>query len=457
MSELHDLSLAQASHLIQTVGISSVELTQACLERIERLNPTLNTFAKVTAHEALFQAKRRDEERHQGQGRGPLHGIPIALKDNIDTAGVRTTAASAQFAHRVPDEDAEVVRQLKNDGAVILGKLNLHEFAYGTTSLVSHYGPVRNPWDPERIAGGSSGGSAAAVAAGLCYGALGTDTAGSIRLPAACCGIVGLKPTAGLVSARGVIPLSWTFDHVGPMCRTVEDTALLLTALAGYDPQDPASERMELENYWGALRRDMAGLRIGVLDEFVPLPEAQASWKDAVEVFRSLGATVEQAQLPPDTNAAYLPLFMAEVWAYHADLYEQFPERYQPETRARLENQTPVTAAQYIEARHALIRVRRAIEDTFTQFDALIAPTTPGAAPLIRECRHPLSLSPEFTRPFNTLGLPAISIPYGFTQDGLPLGLQIAGPRGGDATVLALAHAYEQATDWHTRRPLLGD
>src|SRR5262245_37037415 len=258
------LSLWDAAEQLRGRKISPVELTNACLARIERLNPVLNAFITVTADQALADARAAETEIARGRRRGPLHGIPIALKDLFDTAGVRTTAGSAVFANRVPSEDAEVVRRLKQAGAVFVGKLNMHEFAYGDTSAQSHFGPVRNPWDRQRISGGSSGGSAAAVAARLCYGALGSDTGGSIRQPSAYCGIVGLKPTYGLVSTAGVVPLSWSLDHVGPMCRTVADTSLLLQAIAGYDPHDTNSIDAIPPDYTKALGQKVAAFRLGI-------------------------------------------------------------------------------------------------------------------------------------------------------------------------------------------------
>src|SRR5579864_8012930 len=263
-ADVTGLSLQEAAALVRRKAVSPVELTQACLARIERLNPALNAFITVTAEQALRDAHDAEAEIQKGKWRGPLHGVPIALKDLFDTAGVRTTAGSGVFKDRVPQQDAEVVRRLRAAGAVLLGKLNMHEFAYGGTSVPSYFGPVHNPWNLDRIAGGSSGGSAAAVAAGLCYGALGSDTGGSVRQPAAYCGIAGLKPTYGRVSTRGVIPLSWSLDHVGPMCRTVGDVALLLQGIAGYDPEDSNSVDAPVPDYAQALRAKISALRLGV-------------------------------------------------------------------------------------------------------------------------------------------------------------------------------------------------
>src|SRR5215470_4979129 len=262
------LDLSEVSQAVQKKEVSPVTLTEACLARIERLNPVVNAFITVTAESALQEANEAEAEIARGEWRGPLHGVPLAVKDLAETAGVRTTAASAVLEHYVPSEDAEVVRRLRKAGAVLLGKLNLQEFAYGGSGIVSHFGPARNPWNTAHITGGSSSGSAAAVAAGLCYGAIGTDTAGSIRLPAACCGITGIKPSYGLVSTRGIIPLSWSLDHVGPMARTAADAAIMLQAIAYYDPQDIYCERFPPVFYPSAIEEKTSALRLGLAREF---------------------------------------------------------------------------------------------------------------------------------------------------------------------------------------------
>jgi aspartyl-tRNA(Asn)/glutamyl-tRNA(Gln) amidotransferase subunit A len=455
------LSLAEASELVRQRKVSAVELTRACLVRIERLDPRLNAFITVTAEQALKQAKAADAEIAQGRWRGALHGMPIALKDLIDTAGVRTTAASAIFANRVPREDAEVVRRLRDAGAVLLGKLNMHEFAYGDSSAQSHYGPVRNPWDPERVSGGSSGGSAAAVAAGLCYAALGSDTGGSIRQPAAYCGIVGLKPTYGLVSTRGVVPLSWSLDHIGPMCRRVADAALSLQPIAGYDPLDTNSLAATPPDYAAALRERVSTLRLGVprtvfyerLD-----PEIERAVTEALGVLRRLTASIRDVELP---QYKMLPVVGPEAYAFHAPYFTKTPERYQPMTRRRLEAGSRVTAAAYIEARRELDRLRRAVVPVFNTVDLLVTPTTPILAATVQEALDDpgtppaggVALSLRNTQPFDIYGLPCISVPCGFSRDGLPIGVSISGPHLGEGMVLALAHAYEQATEWHRRRP----
>lgn len=454
--DLTSLSLQEASRLVRNKAVSPVDLTRACLERIQRLNPTLNAFITVTAQQALAQAHELEKERQRGRWRGPLHGIPIALKDNIDTEGVRTTAASALFANRIPTEDAEVVRRLKAAGAVIVGKLNMHEFAHGTTSAISHFGPVHNPWKLDRIACGSSGGSAAAVAAGLCYGAIGTDTGASVRLPAACCGIVGLKPTYGLVSARGVIPDSWSFDHVGPMCRTVTDTALLLSAIVGYDPNEAPVIDAPRQNYLIGLHARTRSFRLGIppapfyenLD-----PEIEAAVRKALAVLSLLTAESNEIKLPP-TPDLFSSVADAEAYAFHASYLAKTPELYNAETRRVLQVGAKVSMAEYMQGRRDLDRMRRIIGKVFTNVDLLVTPTMPKPPLTIAECREAFQM-PANTGEFNIYGLPSISIPCGFTNAGLPIGLQISGPRLGEAKVFALAHAYEQATDWHRRRPLL--
>ena len=442
--------------------VSPLELTRTCLDRIEKLNPRLNAFITVMAESALAEARAAEKEILRGEWRGPLHGIPIAIKDLIDTAGTRTTAASALYQDRVPVEDAEVVRRLRQTGAVILGKNNLHEFAYGASSLVSFFGEVHNPWNAEYIAGGSSGGSAAAVAAGLCYAAIGTDTAGSIRLPAALCGCVGIKPTYGRVSTRGVIPLSWSLDHVGPLAATVADAALVLQAIAGYDSLDIHSAGVPVSDYVSAssttVGAEVKMLRIGIprsyffndLDD-----DVCAAVEQALTVIEGLVAEIRdvQIEIPADRVVQN-----AESYAIHADDVSRTPELYQAETMRRIRNGENISAAEYIRRRRDLDRERRRAQDIFAEVDLLVTPTTRIPAPAIADLKkNPEALRPaeitllRNTRPFNVWGLPVISLPCGFTKSGLPIGLQIAGPPWREDLVLRLAHAYERATAWHQR------
>jgi aspartyl-tRNA(Asn)/glutamyl-tRNA(Gln) amidotransferase subunit A len=452
--ELTDLTIAEASARIRQRSVTSTALTEACLARIEKYNPRLNAFITVMKDQALAQARELDAEQRAGKFRSPLHGIPIGLKDLIDTEGVRTTAASAVFADRIPKEDAEVTRRLKVAGAVIIGKLNMHEFAYGGTSVPSHYGAVHNPWKLDRIAGGSSGGSGAAVAARLCFGALGSDTGGSIRQPSAFCGLSGLKPTYGRVSTRGVIPLSWSLDHIGPMCRNAVDAAMLLAAIAGYDAQETTSVDVPVSDYVQALRSKVSTLRIGIPRKmfFENLdPEIDAAVKQAIEVLAKLTAGARDVEVPAAPNS---PVLSAEAYAYHLPYFSKTPEQYQPLTRTRLEAGARVPAEAYIRGRRDLDRIRRTVPAVFTSVDVLITPTTP-VPPTMIEGPDSTGATLRNTSPFDAYGLPTISIPCGFTKAGLPIGVQISGPNFGEGRVLALAHAYQQATEWHTRMPEL--
>ena len=456
-------SLTTISELAQRLRrkeISPVEVTLACLDRIEKekRNPALNAFITVMAQAALAEARTAEEEIQRGEWRGSLHGVPVALKDLIDTAGVRTTAASALHEARIPTEDAEVVRRLRQAGAIIVGKNNLHEFAYGGSSLVSHFGEVHNPWDVGRIAGGSSGGSAAAVAAGLVCAAIGTDTAGSIREPAALCGCVGIKPTYGRVSARGVIPLSRSLDHVGPLTATVADAAIVLQAIAGYDAADITTADISVADYVSALQEDAKSLRVGVLREyfFDDLDaEVASAMEHAVAGIRRLVAEVKEIRLSVPTDRT---LQAAESYAYHAESVAKNPEKYQAETLRRIRTGEKISAAKYIQQKRELDENRRTVKQAFAEVDLLVTPTTPMPAPAIADLKAtPEALRPaelkllRNTRPFNVWGLPAIAIPCGFTEGGLPIGLQIAGPPWREDLVLRLAYAYEQATAWHKR------
>jgi len=435
--------------------VSPVEVTRACLERIEKLNPALNAFITVTAESALAEARAAEDEILRGDWRGPLHGIPIALKDLIDTAGTPTTAASALYRNRVPTEDAEVVRRLRQAGALILGKNNLHEFAYGGSSLVSFFGDVHNPWNAAHIAGGSSGGSAAAVAAGLCYAAIGTDTAGSIREPAALCGCVGIKPTYGRVSARGVIPLSWSLDHVGPLAASVRDAAAMLQAIAGYDPLDTGSSDVPVADYVSAIGEATKNLRIGIprahfydeLDE-----EVRGAVDAALAVIKTLVAEIRDVRIEVSADRT---VQAAESYAYHAENAGRTPELYQAETLRRIRSGANISAAEYILRRQELDRERRRARDFFAEVDLLVTPTIPIPAPAIAELKKdPAALRPaelillRNTRPLNVWGLPAISVPCGFTKARLPIGLQIAGPHWREDLVLRLASAYESAVNF---------
>ena len=455
-------SILELSTKLRKRELSPVDLTKECLANIEKLSSTLNAFITVTSEAALLQARQAEAEIHRGDWRGPLHGIPLALKDIIDTAGIRTTAASALFKDRVPAEDAEVVRRLKNAGAVLVGKQNLHEFAYGGSSVVSAFGEVRNPWDTGHITGGSSGGSAAAVAAGMCYVAIGTDTAGSIREPAALCGVTGLKPTYGRVSAHGVIPLSWSLDHIGPITRTVADAAVVLQAIAGYDKKDTNSADRPLDDYLHSVGTRRRGIRAGIPRRFFYEeldPEVASAVEQALGVLRTLGVTIRDVELEVPTDRT---LQAAESYTYHAEFVARSPELYQPETLRRIRSGEKIAAAEVEERRRELARLRSEAGQMFSDVDLLVTPTTPIPAPDLSELKqHPDLLRPleltllRNTRPLNVWGLPAISVPCGFTNTGLPIGLQIAGSHWAESRVLQLAYAYEQATAWHKREPNL--
>jgi aspartyl-tRNA(Asn)/glutamyl-tRNA(Gln) amidotransferase subunit A len=453
-------SITEISRQLRAGELSPVELTKNCLAAIEKLNPVLNAFVTVTSRSALLEAQAAEIEIQQGKYRGPLHGIPMGLKDLIDTAEVPTTAASALFKDRVPAIDAEVVRRLKQAGAVLLGKQNLHEFAYGGSSLISYFGVARNPWDSAAIAGGSSGGSAAAVAAGLCFAAVGSDTAGSIREPAALCGVVGLKPTYGRVSTRGVIPLSVSLDHVGPLARSVTDAALVLEAIAGHDPGDPTCADRVVDDYETGLGQRAKPVRIGVPRSFFYEdldPEIASALEHAIGMLATLAGGVREVELqvPTDRTLQY-----AESYAYHAEFVARSPELYHPETLRRILRGEATSPAEVASCRRELETIRSDINQVFQQVDVLVTPTTAVTAPVISE----LEADPERlrerelvllrnTRPFNVWGLPAISLPCGFSKAGLPIGLQIVGPHWQERKVLELAFAYEQATEWHKWQP----
>ncbi|HZQ19872.1 MAG TPA: amidase [Terriglobales bacterium] len=422
--------------------MSPVELVRECLNVIDRLNPERNAFITVTAESALAEAKRAEQEIQSGNWRGSLHGIPIGLKDLIDTAGVRTTAASAVFRDRIPGEDADVTKKLKAAGAVMIGKQNLHEFAYGGSSLISAFGPVRNPVDPEFIAGGSSGGSATAVATGMCYAAIGTDTAGSIREPAALCGVVGLKPTYGLVSTRGIIPLSQSLDYAGPITRTVEDAAIVLDAIC---------EQKPTRSYREGLAKGINDLTIGIPRKFFfdEVDNEVAAWVEAaIHWLASEVRDVREVELSVDTDRTVQQF---ESYAFHREMVARSPELYHPETLRRIRAGEQITDAQHRTGRRQLEKIRKEMGEAFAGFDIVVTPTTPIPAPRIDDLLQDISrLRPaellllRNTRPVNVWGLPSISIPCGTTSGGLPIGLQIIGPPHGEEKVLRAAYAFER-------------
>ncbi|MCL6566664.1 MAG: amidase [Acidobacteriia bacterium] len=473
--ELAFFSIAELSGSIRSRRVSPVELVEQVLARLERLNPRLQAYLTVTGELARTQARKAEVEIRRGDWRGPLHGIPLALKDNIHTRGIRTTAGAKFLADFVPREDASVVTRLQRAGAVLLGKTNLHEFAYGVTTENPHYGSTRNPWDAQRMAGGSSGGAAAAVAAGLAFAAVGTDTGGSIRIPAALCGITGLKPTYGRVSNWGVVPLAPSLDHVGPLTRSVEDAAILLRAMAGWDRRDPASVRCAVPDYSAALRgrssrsRPLRGLRLGIAGNFF-LEQVQAEvarcFGAAVEQFVRLGADVVDVHLPrlAEASEAGTTISLAEATRVHqqAGYFPAQAEAYSAEVRKRLELGAEVRAVDYLAARETQRELQREFAEVLEQVHALLAPTVPVVAPQLGTQKVVLDGQEEsvrsallrFNRPSNLTGCPAISIPCGFVE-GLPVGVQLIGRWWGEAELLQIAHAYQRATEFHLQRPPL--
>jgi aspartyl-tRNA(Asn)/glutamyl-tRNA(Gln) amidotransferase subunit A len=473
--ELLTLSLSEVSKRVHAKQVTAVELTTAVLDRIKTYNPKVNAYITVMREEALAQAAHLDDEAKAGKFRSPLHGIPIALKDNIDTAGTRTTAASGVFDDRIPDQDAEVVRRLKEAGAVLIGKTNLHEFASGGSSASTYFGPVRNPWALDRIPAGSSGGSAAAVISDLAFGALGTDTGGSVRMPAAYCSIVGLKPTYGLISIRGIIPLTYSLDHCGPMTKTVEDAAIMLNHMTGYDSHDVASVEHVKEDYVQSMRQPVSGIRLGIprAPFFDALDGETANAVEvAIGVLTKLTRSTADCSLPGTAGFDALALG-AERIAYHHELFRRNSGRYSLAVRQSLDTtlksmNDSATApcaekiVDYVTSNWRLILLRKNIDAAFTNFDLVALPTMRILPRTINDAlnreevvvpREPETISN--CTPFNVFGLPAISIPCGFSTGGLPIGLMIAGPRFSEGKVLALANAYEKATPWHTKRPTL--
>jgi aspartyl-tRNA(Asn)/glutamyl-tRNA(Gln) amidotransferase subunit A len=519
------LTLAEASAKIHAGTVTPTQLTMACLDRIAIYAPKLDCFITVMRDKALAQAAVLDAEQKAGKFRGPLHGIPVALKDNIDTAGTLTTAGSGVFRDRVPTENAPVVTRLMDAGAIIIGKTNLHEFAMGGGD-VSYYGPARNPWNLAHNTGGSSSGSGAAVSADLCYAALGTDTGGSVRMPSAYCADVGIKPTYGLVPIRGIAPLTASRDHCGPLVKRVEDAAIMLNVMAGYDKLDIFSVDHPKEDYVKGMKQPISGFRLGIpkgaLDastnpkayvgpgDVKPAsPEVIAIVKTAIDLLGTLTAgPAKEVTLPPPNNRAATETAAAgsggstaasgtaaggtaapagggmgggETLAYHEEYFKTKSELYQPTTRKRLESQAlaHTSAEDYIRTQWALQLLRRTIDDAFTDFDLVVMPTLKTEPPLLDDMIRRNIMNVEGLLPasenapgggggggtggggisavgaYDAYGIPSISVPCGFTKDGLPVGLMICGPHFTESKVLALAAAYEKATSWHTMHPPL--
>ena len=458
--DFHYLSLAEVAELIAKREISSEDLVQVHLERISHLDPILNSFITVTAEDAMERAHAADEEIKSGIYRGPLHGIPIALKDLYETRGVRTTAGSSFFKDWIPAKNAAVVERLNAAGAINLGKLNMHEIALGVTNNNPHFGATHNPWDLESTPGGSSGGSGAALAAGLCMGSLGSDTGGSIRIPASLCGVVGLKPTYGRVSLRGVVPLSWNLDHPGPMARRTRDATLLFQVIAGYDPADPGSADMGVPDYGVQLMGGVRGWRIAQAeDDFFSRADEQvkAAVEEAAMVLASLGAQVEKVAFPGGHEAARNNGLMvtSDAAAFHRERLAEQADKFGTDVRQRLETGAAYTSSEYILARRSQVELRRRFSDFFREYDLLLTAATPIAAPPLEgpDAVQQAATLTRFTAPFNFTGLPAISLPCGFTEDGLPIGLQMVARPWGEVSLLRAAQAYESATEWHMKHP----
>jgi aspartyl-tRNA(Asn)/glutamyl-tRNA(Gln) amidotransferase subunit A len=456
--ELKKLTLAEALRMIASGAVSAKEIRDAVYSRIDRLNSQTRAFITVV-----------DRVHSNADPQSSLRGLPVAAKDLFDTKGIRTTAGSKVFADRVPEENAACIERLHDHGAVIVGKTNLHEFAFGLTTVNPHYGAALNPWDLSRTTGGSSGGSANAVSLGMGLASLGTDTGGSIRIPAALCGIVGLKPTYGRVSVRGVTPLSWSFDHAGPMTKTAEDSAILLEIISGHDPGDPYTRIVSVPRYSNALNQNIRGLRVGVPTSYFfekISSVVEAAVRKALQELERMGAEVVPVVMPGISihRAVWLQIATAEAYSFHEPYLEKHAALYGSDVRARLEPGRKLLSVDYVRAQRARTMLKDECKRLFEKVDVVVTPTTPIPAPRIEDLNKPWSTASSeialtalarLTRYFNVVGLPAISIPCGFTPEGLPIGVQIAGKAFDESTVLRVAHAYEQSARWYERTPTL--
>jgi aspartyl-tRNA(Asn)/glutamyl-tRNA(Gln) amidotransferase subunit A len=466
-TDLSYLSLHDLAEQLRSRSLSPAEVTDAILSRTEQLEPTLNAYITLMADSALDEAKRAEQEIMVGEYRGPLHGVPVAVKDQFWTKDVRTTAGSALFVDFVPEDDAGVVRRLRDAGAVLLGKTQMAEFALGKQS----FGIPRNPWDVDRHPGASSTGSAIALAAGLAYGAVGEDTAGSIRWPSAWCGITGLKPSFGRISTYGCIPLCRDFDHAGPMARSVRDCAHLLDALTGYDPRDPYSidDAAPDEGWAGLLDAPSQMLRIGVPRDYfwgdLLQPDVRAHAEAALAIWEDRGWTVQEVELPSMESviAAARTVNAAQLGAEYRELLRDQADLISDDIRGEIEEGLATSASQYLDGLRTWQGFGHALRTTFHEVDLLITPTRAGTAPRIDAANTALRnwidpVPPDaFRMAFNYPGVPAMSIPCGFDRNGLPIGIQIIGPHLRDDLVLAAGHVFQLATDWHLRRPLLAE
>lgn len=459
---LYFLTIHQAGELMRRGELSPVELTRACLDRIADTDDRLHSFILLLEDDALEQARVAESEMLRGEYRGPMHGIPFALKDLYDTAGIRTTSGSRVDIERVPTEDATTTARLKDAGGILLGKLAMHEFALGGPDWTTPFEPACNPWNLNHITGGSSSGSGSAVASGQALGALGSCTGGSIRGPASLCGIVGLKPTYGRVSRYGVVTLSWSQDHAGPMTWTVEDTAYMLQAIAGHDPKDPTSSKAPVPDYSRSLREDIRGLRLGMPRHYFfdpdpsVNPEVVATVEKAISELESLGARVEEVSLPSldYVRAANSVIMVSEAYAYHEPNLKSRPQEFGEIVRGRFRVGGMLSAADYLQAQRVRTWARREFAEVMQNVDLLVTPTmTQPAAAFEGYDPSSTARGRSFTAPFNATGLPAISVPCGFTESGLPIGMQFAGKPFDEPGVIQAAYTYQQHARWYQQRP----
>jgi aspartyl-tRNA(Asn)/glutamyl-tRNA(Gln) amidotransferase subunit A len=462
-TDLHYLSITEAARLLRQKSISPVELVQSVLHRIEEVDGRVKAFATVLAKEARAAAARAEKDIRQGKYLGPLHGIPIAIKDLYDTAGVVTASGSKIRSNYVPKSDATVVRKLREAGAIVIGKVTTHEFAFGFDAP-----PTRNPWNLNCTPSGSSGGSGAALAAGLCFGATGSDTGGSIRAPGAVNGIAGIKPTYGRVSKHGIAVLSWSLDHAGPMARTTADVALLLQAMAGYDPKDPTTRDIKVPNYPASLKGDIKGVKIGVPQNYFfddVQPSVRRAVTDAVATLKKLGGKMVEVKLEhfDDILPTFFSIVMPEAATYHLKNFRERGHEYGADVRELLETGQLTLATTYIAAQRNRSVIKASLAAALEKADVLVTPTLPVTAAKVgqevyewKDRKEPVfAACARFLCPFNLAGLPATSVSCGFSEDHMPIGLQVAGKPFDEATVLRVADALEKATDWHQQHPSL--
>lgn len=464
-TELCFLTISELSNLIKKKEVSPVEVMNCFLERINRLDSKINAYITLLESESIKNSQKAEKTILSGNYFSPLHGIPIAVKDLLMTRGIRTTAGSKILSDFIPKEDSTAIKRLKQAGAIIIGKTNLDEFAYSLTTENPYYGTTKNPWDIERISGGSSGGSAAAVAASLCAGSIGTDTGCSIRQPASLCGIVGLKPTYGRVSRFGVIPVAWSLDHVGPIVKCVEDSAIILNAIAGRDIKDHSSSHIPVPDYTKTLKKEIKELKLGIPKEYFLENidhEVHEHIIIAIRVLQDLGASTTEVSFPYISYAPALTwiIVRAEAYSYHESLYGRRAEEYGPYVRENLDVGPFISANHYLKAQRIRNLLQEELLEVLKKVDVIVTPTTPTPAPKIGQ--QILQIGQEevkigvlnrLNNPFNLSGIPAISIPCGFTSSGLPIGLQIAGRPFDEETVLRVAWNYEANSSWHKMRP----